>query len=108
MLIASSPDEGVVPMLVTSSPDEGVSDFHRDWGMSLGTGGKVGEGMFPAKFSFDLNALPSCVNDFVVFNTSLIGAATTPSIIAFNKLYSTQGSVGGLLQPEWTVGAVGL
>ena len=74
--------------------------IHRDWGMSLGNKGTVGDEMFPAKFSFDVNATPSCTNDFVVFNTSLAGSSTKPSIVAFNQLYSTQGSVGGLCNQD--------
>jgi hypothetical protein len=66
-----------------------------DWGMSLLSGGGAGVGVFPAKFSFDVNATPNCANDFVVFNTSQTGAAARATIIAFNQLYSTQGSVGG-------------
>ncbi len=68
-----------------------------DWGMSLLSGGTVGVGQFPAKFTFDVTAAPDCVNDFVAFNTSHLGAAgTQANIVAFNHLYSTQGSVGGL------------
>jgi len=68
-----------------------------DWGMSLLGGGTVGIGQFPAKFSFDVNAPPDCANDFVVYNTSLTGSAgSAANIVAFNNLYSTQGSVGGL------------
>jgi hypothetical protein len=79
-LITSSPDEGVLPpTLITSSPDEGVFAIHRDWGTSLGAGGTVGAGMSPAKFSFDVNATPSCANDFVVFNTSVMSVATAAS-----------------------------
>lgn len=46
----------------------------------------------PAKFVFDVNAAPSCTDDFVV-----IGIPATPSsggqanIVGFNNLYSTQG-----------------
>ena len=47
--------------------------LHRDWGMSLGAAGTSGVGKYPAKFSFDVNATPSCANDFVVFTTSLTG-----------------------------------
>src|SRR5438034_10401691 len=36
-----------------------------DWSVSLG--GSVLEDMFPAKFTFDVNAAPSCTNDFIVF-----------------------------------------
>jgi hypothetical protein len=70
------------------------SELHRDWSMSLGVGGSVGDEMFPAKFSFDVTAAPDCVNDFVVFNTSLVGVTGvpgTPSVVAYNHLYSTQG-----------------
>ena len=76
-------------------PDPGPNPIHRDWGVSLGAGGTVGTEMFPAKFSFDVNATPSCANDFVVYNTNLAGSSSKPSIVAFNQLYSTQGSVGG-------------
>ena len=72
--------------------DRSTSKLHRDWSMSLGIGGTVGDEMYPAKFTFDVNATPSCTNDFVVFNTSLIGVAgVRSSVVAFNKLYSTQG-----------------
>ena len=67
-----------------------------DWGMSLLAGGTVGPGQFPAKFTFDITLGPDCTNDFVAFNTSLTGASgTTANIVAFNELYSTQGSPGG-------------
>jgi hypothetical protein len=78
-LITSSPDEGVLPTLISSSPDEGVFSIHRDWGTSLAAGGTVGSGMSPAKFSFDVNATPSCPNDFVVFNTSVMSVASAAS-----------------------------
>ena len=68
-----------------------------DWGMSLLSATATGAGQFPAKFSFDVNAPPDCTNDFVVFNTNQSGsAATVANVVAFNQLYSTQGSVGGL------------
>jgi hypothetical protein len=69
---------------------------HPDWGMSLLAGGKAGAGVYPAKFTFDINATPDCTNDYVAFTTSLAGSSTQPSIIAFDELYSTQGSAGGL------------
>jgi len=59
--------------------------------MSLGPGGKVGAGQYPAKFSFSLTTA-HCASDpnpdFVAFNTSLTGSATQSSIIAFDNLYS--------------------
>ena len=72
-----------------------------DWGMSLLSGGTVSAGQFPAKFSFDVNAPPDCTNDFVVFNTALLGSAgSSANIVAFNNLYSTQGSRGGLCNQD--------
>lgn len=47
----------------------------RDWAVSLGSG-ETGWGVYPAKYSFDVNAPPSCTNDFVVFPQ---GAATGSS-----------------------------
>ncbi len=38
----------------------------KDWAISLGAGG-VAQGMSPAKYSFDVNATPSCSSDFAVF-----------------------------------------
>lgn len=75
-------------------PVDRVSD---DWSVSLGAANSfVTRNHFPAKYSFDINAPPDCVNDYVVFPTRLGGSATQATIIAFNHLYSTQGSVGGL------------
>lgn len=37
-----------------------------DWAVSLGAGG-VAPGMSPAKYSFDVDAAPSCASDFAVF-----------------------------------------
>jgi hypothetical protein len=67
--------------------------LQRDWGVSLGANATTSDAMFPAKFSFDVNAAPDCVNDFVVFTTSLVGSSSSPSIVAFNELYN--GAAGG-------------
>jgi hypothetical protein len=76
-------------------PDGAKNRARRDWAMSLGANGTVGTGQFPAKFSFDANATPSCTADYVAFTTSQAGSATVPSIVAFDNLYSTQPAVGG-------------
>lgn len=64
----------------------------RDWSISLGTG-TTAPGQFPAKFSFDVNAPPSCANDFIVFPISVNGSGTQPNIVALNNLY--RGTAGG-------------
>jgi hypothetical protein len=48
----------------------------RDWSVSLGNGFPW-YGVYPAKYTFDVNAPPNCTNDFVVF--SLSGSAVTGS-----------------------------
>jgi hypothetical protein len=69
--------------------------------MSMLSGGYVGSGQFPAKFTFDVNAPPDCANDFVVFNTNHAnGSGASANIMAFNNLYSTQGSAGGMCDQD--------
>jgi len=68
------------------------SPLHNDWTMSLGSGGIVGAGQYPAKFPF--GTATSCANDFVVYNTGLAGSSSQPTITAYSNLYSScSGSV---------------
>ena len=73
--------------------------FQRDWGQSLGAGGSTGSPaspfvpVYPAKFSFNINAAPDCINDYAVFPTNLAGATGgQASIIAYNELYAGTGT----------------
>jgi len=67
-----------------------------DWAFSLsGTTGGVAAGAFPAKFSFDVTATPSCTNDFVVFPINVSPTATRPNIVALQNLYSGGGGACG-------------
>jgi hypothetical protein len=68
----------------------------RDWNTDLGNGGFVNANTFPAKWTYDVNAPPSCTQDYVVFPTGANGSSSQASVLAFNQLYSTQGSPGGL------------
>jgi len=67
-----------------------------DWNTNIGTNAAVTAITFPAKWTFDVNATPSCTADYVAYPTGVNGSATQASIVAFNQLYTTQGSVGGL------------
>jgi hypothetical protein len=72
-----------------------------DWSVPLGTG-IVAPYMFPAKYSFDINATPSCTNDYVVFGLNVTG--TTPAhanLVGVNNLYS--GAAPRLCQANPTV-----
>jgi hypothetical protein len=69
--------------------------IQRDWSINLGTAGTA-PAMYPAKFSFDVTAAPSCANDFVVFPVNAKGGAAQPNLVAFNNLYSGTAAAGGI------------
>jgi hypothetical protein len=60
-------DSGLLRRLpIPTLPRRKSGPLKKDWAISLGAGG-VAQGMSPAKFSFNVNATPSCTADFVVF-----------------------------------------
>jgi hypothetical protein len=77
-------------------PRPPTSGLHRDWSINLGTAGTA-PAMYPAKFTFDVAATPSCASDFVVFPVNATGGAAQPNIVALNNLYSgTIGATNGI------------
>ena len=71
--------------LVHSSPAQGSARKYRrkmkkDWAISLGAGG-VAQGMSPAKYSFNINAPPSCSSDFAVFPINASTGNTRANVI---------------------------
>jgi len=63
-----------------------------DWSVSLGTG-NVAPAMSPAKFTFDINATPSCTNDYVVFALNVPGTpGGQANVVGINNLYSGSGT----------------
>jgi len=74
-------------------PRRNSRGFERDWSINLGLGG-VAANMFPAKFTFDITAAPSCTNDYVVYPLNVGGSATQANLVAFNNLYSGTGAGG--------------
>jgi hypothetical protein len=59
-----------------------------DWSIPLGTG-IVAPNMFPAKYGFDINATPSCTNDYVVFGLNVAGVnGGQANLVGMNNLYS--------------------
>jgi hypothetical protein len=58
-----------------AKPQPSESTLRQDWGSTLTAGGKVGDGMYPAKFTFNVAANPDCTSDYVVYNTSLATGA---------------------------------
>ena len=66
----------------------------RDWNVALG--GRLAANMFPAKYSFDPAAAPSCTNDYVVFALNVAGTTGGPAnVVAFNNLYVGAGGLCG-------------
>ncbi|MGA2859908.1 MAG: hypothetical protein ABSE40_23820 [Candidatus Sulfotelmatobacter sp.] len=60
----------------------------RDWSEDMGAGATVGAGQYPG---FQVGSSGSC-SDFVVFNTSLLGATGQASVIAYNNVYHGCGT----------------
>jgi hypothetical protein len=58
-----------------------------DWSVSLGGGGQAAN-MYPAEFTYDVNAVPDCVNDFIVYTIDANGSVAQANIVALNYLYS--------------------
>jgi hypothetical protein len=70
-------------------------DMKIDWSVPLGAG-IVAPYMFPAKFSFDINAAPSCANDYVVFALNVAGVTGgQANLVVVNNLYSGTGGLCG-------------
>ena len=73
----------------------------RDWTLT-NLGGRLRTGMFPAKFTFDPTATPSCANDYIVFGLAVpgtTGSGGEANLVAFNNLYVDSSGDGGGLCP---------
>ena len=57
-----------------------------DWSETLGSGGSLGLGNYPAKYSFSTST-ESCT-DWVAYNTGLAGSTGQATIIAYTNLYA--------------------
>ncbi len=65
-----------------------------DWSVSLGAG-IVAPYMYPAKYSFDIDATPSCTDDYVVFGLNVAGTTGgQANLIGLRNLYSGTAPAG--------------
>ncbi len=71
---------GLVHRRPRPTPRRHTRGMKKDWAISLGAGG-VAQGMWPAKFSFNVNAPPSCTADFVVFPVNAPTANTRANVV---------------------------
>jgi hypothetical protein len=82
-------NEGEMPVFVRRKHAAKV-----DWSISLGTG-NIAQNQYPAKYSFNINATPDCVNDFVVFGLNVLGVtAGQANMLALNQLYRGSSPTG--------------
>ncbi len=61
-------------------------DQKMDWSETLGSGGSLGLGNYPAKYSFSTST-SSCA-DWVAYGTGVVGGATQATILAYTNLYA--------------------
>jgi hypothetical protein len=59
-----------------------------DWAMPLGPTYGMPLAESPAKYTFNINATPSCTNDFAVYTIAANPGSGQANIIAFNNLYT--------------------
>ena len=52
--------------------------------------------MYPAKFTFDVNATANCATDFIVYPVNVASSGTQPNLVAFNNLYSGTTPTAGI------------
>ena len=88
-------DSTIVPGVGTTQAPATSGSNQQDWNVTL-RGGRISPNMYPAKFSFDPAAAPSCANDYVVFGTTAAGVTGgNASLVAFNNLYAGTGGLCG-------------
>ena len=78
------------PDLPSNTP---AGTIHRDWSFVLG-GGRLAPEMFPAKYSFDPGAPPSCQSDYVVFALNVVGVTNgQANLVGLHNLYAGAGGL---------------
>jgi hypothetical protein len=83
---------------------QSATGIQADWNITLGNGA-AGPSQFPAKYSFNVNATPDCVNDFAVFPINTTPTTTQPNLIGFYMLYSGTGPTG-ICNSRPTIGTI--
>jgi hypothetical protein len=74
--------------LAAPSASAGITQPHRDWSVSLGSG-RIQFDQYPAKWQADPTALPSCTTDYVVMALNVPGVTGgQPSIVGLNNLFA--------------------
>jgi len=93
---ATMPAGPAAKFLALPKPPHKVTvSVHRDWSNVMGGASGVGfAGTFPAKYGWDVNVAPSCVNDFVVYPTASAGATGSGNLALNYGTWSTNNGSG--------------
>ena len=88
--------------------DSGSGSVLRDWSNVLGggtdgLGGSGLPGVYPAKYTFDITAAPSCANDFVAYTTNAAGAQSSGTFEARGSVFTARPNSGDTI----TIGVAG-
>lgn len=90
-----APNSNIFHGAEPTQTSSGSSSNNRDWNVQLS--GRIAANMFPAKFSFDPAAPPSCANDYVVFGLAVVGVTGgAANLVGFNNLYAGAGPPAGI------------
>ena len=77
------------------APSHPFALVHRDWSNVMGGASGVGfPGTYPTKYGWDINAAPSCANDFIVYPTASAGATGSGNLALNYGTWTTANGVG--------------
>ncbi|MGD0497909.1 MAG: hypothetical protein ABSC23_05675 [Bryobacteraceae bacterium] len=108
---ALEPGPWMPPRMPSRGRIQAIGRPDGDWSVSLGgsAAAAISLASFPAKFTLDINAAPSCTDDFVLFPLAVAASSTQPSVVGINQLYSgptTTATVIGTFSSNSTTGTV--
>ncbi|MGA8214530.1 MAG: hypothetical protein WB799_13115, partial [Candidatus Sulfotelmatobacter sp.] len=83
------------PRRPTLPPRRPRAEMRRDWAVSLGAGG-VSQGMWPAKYAFNVNTTPSFTSDFVVFPVNASTGNTRAQVVGTFTGEPTSGQTASI------------
>ena len=81
-----------IPLKPRRTNSFGLNELKKDWSVSLGPTAGVAAGQYPAKFTYDVNATPSCANDYAVFPVNASTGSTRANVVG---TFTTAGDPGG-------------
>lgn len=82
-------------------PSHGTQgDLYLDWSISLGSG-TTALAMYPAKYTFNINATPNCTTDFIVFPVNAVGLSAIAATGTVTSGSATINITAGAITPPY-------